>query len=378
MSDTNEQVVSTNEYGLSDEEYARERKAARAAIRGQAPAAVETQPSTETAETVETAETPETAENDGKQETKSETDKGPAVEEAVPDFLKDIPEEFRDKVASQLKAARDESEYHKKRYDSDIGRINAYQSKYEEARRALAKKESEIAALKKAPPKPLKESDDPRIKQALETGDEDSVELMEALRAELRKEFESEFRARDELQAQYEVEAASRQQLQAVEDFDRKVSSKFENWREVVYAHDDKGAIVLDEHKSPAFNDGWLQFVYDQPPTLRNAILNIGSADDAIWAIDSYGEWLRKKGYVQEDAPQTAQATIPNADAIQKKRDEDLKRKTPPAGHQPGLAPSPTLDLDKDPELEKKARQLARKALRENDPSIYSIQNLQR
>lgn len=370
----NEKVV-TNEYGIPDEDYAKERKAARDVARGNEPA-VETKteeqpPSQETAATVET--TQETVVDDKKEAT-PEKDKA-VVEE--PDFLKDIPDDIREKVASQLKAAKDESEYHKKRYDSDIGRINAYQSKYEEARRALLAKEAEVAALKKAPPKPLKELDDPRIKQALETGDEHSVELMEALRETMRKEFEDELKARDQLRARDEQEFQSRQQKDAVEQFDRTLTEKYDNWREVVYAFDDKGAILLDENGGPRFNDGWLQYVYDQPPTLRSAILNIGSPEDAIWSIDNYGDWLRKKGYVKDEAPQTAVA-IPNADAIQKKRDDDLKRKSPPAGHQVALAPTPNVDIDKDEALQTKARRLAREAIRKNDPSIYSPQNLNR
>lgn len=376
MSETENKVV-TNEYGLSDEDYARERKAARAAVRsGEAPVETKTdatpEPSIETAQTSETQETVE--DETKKQEAKVETTK---VEEDVPDFLKDIPDDIREKVASQLKAAKDESEYHKKRYDSDIGRINAYQSKYEEARRALAQKEAEVAALKKAPPKPLKELEDPRIKQALEAGDEHSVELMEALRENLRKEFESELKARDQIRERQEVEAMNRQQLEAAEAFNRTLSEKWENWREVVFQADDKGALILGEDRQPQFNEGWLQYAYDQPPALRNAILSAGSPEDAVWAIDNYEKWLRTKGIVKDETP-TPQATIPSAEAIQKKRDEDLKRKSPPAGHQVALAPSPTLDLDRDEELQKKARQLARKAIKENDPSIYSIQNLNR
>ena len=354
-----------NEYGLSDEEYARERKAARVAVRsGEAPVETkdeEAQPPSEAAETPETVV----------QETVADDKKAVVAEE--PDFLKDIPDDIREKVASQLKAAKDESEYHKKRYDSDIGRINAYQSKYEESRRALAQKEAELAALKKAPPKSLKELDDPRIKQALEVADESSVDLMEALRDNLRKEFESELHARDQIRERQDAEALDRQQREAVDTFNRTLTEKYENWPQVVYAFDDKGAIVVGEDKLPKFNDGWLQYAYDQPPALRSAILAAGSAEDALWAIDNYNDWLHKKGFVKDEAPA---ATIPNAEAIQNKRDADLKRKAPPAGHQVALAPSPNVDIDKDPDLEKKARALARKAIREHDPSIYSLQNL--
>ena len=366
----------TNEYGMSDADYARERKAARAAVRsGEAPVETKTteaepQPSTETADT--TTATQETVVDDTKQDTKATAE---VVEEAVPDFLKDIPDDIREKVASQLKAAKDESEYHKKRYDSDIGRINAYQSKYEESRRALAQKEAELAALKKAPPKPLKELEDPRIKQALEAGDESSVELMEALRESLRKEFESALKARDQIRERQDMEVQSRQQLEAADAFNRTLSDRWDNWREVVFKADDKGALVLGEDKQPQFNEGWLQYAYDQPPALRNAILSAESPEDAIWAIDNYEKWLRDKGIVKENTPQ---AVIPNADAIQKKRDADLQRKSPPAGHQVALAPNPTVDIDSDEGLQKRARQLARKAIKENDPSIYSIQNLTR
>lgn len=377
MSD-NKDVVSTNEYGLSDEEYAKERKAARAQARNPHALDLEVTPiketpqpsATETAETVvvETEAKPE-AEKPAKAEEKT-----PVVEVVQQeDPLKDLPDEWKEKVASQLKAAKDDSEYHKKRYDSDIGRINAYQSKYEEARRALAQKEAEIAALKKTPPKSLKESDNPKIKEALEAGDEHTVEMLDEVAATLRKEMEAELAAhRKQLQERDSFEAETRQR-QAVDEFNRTLTEHVSNWHEVVYQVDDSGRLVLDEKtKQPIFNEGWATYVLDQPPSVQNAIVSVTNAADAIWAIDNYAEWLKRKGHVKDEP---TPVTIPNADAIQAKRDADLRRKAPPAGHQVALTPSPTVDLD-DPNTEAKFRRLAREAIKKGDPSIYSKNNL--
>lgn len=377
MSDNNTEVVSTNEYGIADADYAAERKAARAKARNpdapdlEVTPIKEPQPSAETAETVVVVDTTKA---EAETPAKVVEDKTPVVE-VVEDPLAGLPDEWKEKVASQLKAAKDESDYQKKRYESDIGRINAYQSKYEEARRALAQKEAEVAALKKTPPKSLKESDSPKIKEALEAGDEHTVEMLDELAASLRKEMEAELAAhRKQLNERDQIDAESRQR-QAVDEFNRTLTEHVSNWHEVVYQVDDAGRLVLDEKtKQPIFNEGWATYILDQPPALQNAIVNVGNAQDAIWAIDNYSDWLKRKGHVKDEAP-AVETKIPNADAIQAKRDADLKRKAPPAGHQVALTPSPQVDMD-DPATEARLRKLAREALRKNDPSIYSKNNL--
>lgn len=370
MSENDKEVVEqpiTNEYGLSDEEYAKARKEARAAVKGEAPA--EEEKEVEVKEPVETPAQEETAEE-------ADTTQQQAAGESQEDPLKDLPDEWKEKVASQLKAAKDQSEYFKKRYDSDVGRITAYQSKYEETRRALQAKEAEIAALKKTPPKPLRELDDPRIKQALEAGDEGTVDMLEAVRETVRKEFEAEFSALRKQQMDREREQLEAQQREAVDNFNRVLDSKWDNWRQVVYDHDEQGRMVVDEkNKAPRFNAGWQEYINAQPPGIAQAIVNISSAEDAIWAIDGYNEWLAKTGKIEQPEQASAAVVIPNAEAIQKKREGDLKRKSAPAGHQVPLSPNPNVDIT-DEATEKRLRALAREAIKKRDASIYSPRNL--
>lgn len=381
MSSDNKDVVVSNEYGIPDTDYAKERKAMRAFVQKGTDLPDE---SAKTDETVvekkdqqeavdETAETVDSKSDDVTQDTSKETKKDEVEEEDDP--LADLPEDWKEKVASQLKAAKAESEKYKKKYDSDIGRINAYQSKYEESRRALIEKEQELAALKKTPPKALKDLDSPRIKQALETGEEGFVELMEEARAQTRKEMEAELSAfKAQVAAQLNPLYEQRQHS-VVDDFNRKLNERWDNWHQVVYEVDEKGNLLLDDQKQPKFNEGWQEYVLDQPPAVRAAIEAPQTAADAIWAIENYNDWLRRNGHIKDDTAAGNSVTIPNADAIQKKREADLRRKAPPAGHQPGLQASPTLDLT-DEATEKKLRLLARKAVKANDPSIYDLKNL--
>lgn len=375
MSDTNKEVG--NEYGMSEEEYAKERKAIRASLKNGTD--LEVTPIVDQG----TAQQP-AAEAAAAEEVEEESkDKGAAeiVETETPETKKEedplagLPDEWKEKVASQLKAAKDESEYQKKRYTSDIGRINAYQSKYEEIRRELEAKQAEIAALKKAPPKALKELNSPRIKQALESGEEDLVELMEETRNATRLEMQEEIKALEARLQQQLTPIHEQRQDQAVQEFDRKLSDRWQNWREVVY-QTDNGRVAVDADNNPIFSEGWATYINDQPSGVRQAITNVTSAEDAIWAIENYERWLKQKGYVTDEAEEkTPAATIPNAEAIQKKREADLRRKAPPTGKQVALQPTPTLDMNNE-DMIKKARALARKAIQANDPSIYSTRNL--
>lgn len=360
MSDNKE--VSTNDYGIPDAEYAAERQAARNAAQG-----IEETPEVETPATVE-VETPEP----------------PATEQAAPveakvemtevekDPLEDFPEELRDRVASLLKAEKAESERYKRKYDSDIGRITSYQTKYEEARREKQEIEKQLAALKKTPPKSLKDlAPGPRIKEAL-VEDEVLVETLDELRGTIRDEVREEFQA-ELAQLRKSVEPLNEhRQREEQERFTSELDTKVENWREIVYdVHD--GRITVDDKGMPVFSEAWATYINDQPPKVQEAILNPTRPQEALWALQNYYEWGVRKGYIQsEETPRSESVTnVPNADAIQKKRQDDLKRSAPPKQTQVPLG-TPVEDQPGDPAWEARMRAKAREAINKGDLSILT------
>ncbi len=351
--------VTNNEYGIPNDEYEEARKAARAAANGQEteqPAA-EAPPANE-----EVEEAPEPQQEE--QPAAAQQAETPA------DPLSGFPEEFREKVASLLKAKEAESDKYKQKYQSDIGRIDAYQRKYEEARRKSEDAERQLAALKKTPPKSLKEiAPGPRIQEALEN-DEVLVETLDELRGQIRKELREEF----DLEIAKRLAPIDEQRQHAEQErFTQELDRNCENWRDVVFAKDEHGRIVTNEKGAPVFNEGWATFVDSQPLTIRQAILNPTSPDEALWAFEQYQAWGTRMGYFAEpEATQRSEsAPLPNADAILKKRQDDLKRNAPPKQNQVPLANAPLIDNPNDEDRVAYLRKKAREALAKNDLSIY-------
>ena len=361
MSDNKE--VSTNEYGIPDADYEKERQAARNAAAGiteEAPV-VEEPPAPEPEKEPEppVAQAADTAQGD-----KPDAEKDP---------LSDFPEDVRERVASLLKAEKAEAEKYKRKYDSDIGRITSYQSKYEEARREKLALEQQIAALKKTPPKSLKEiAPGPRIKEALEQ-DEVLVETLDELRQQIRKELMEEVSSElTAVRKQYIEPLAEQRQREEQERFTRELDTTVDNWREIVYDFRD-GRITVDEKGVPVFSEAWATFIQDQPPAVQEAILNPRRPEDALWALQNYNEWGIRKGYIQtEETPRSESVpNVPNADAIQKKRQDDLKRSAPPKQTQVPLG-TPVEDQPGNPEWEARMRAKAREAIAKGDLSILT------
>lgn len=374
MANENTEVQTNNE--LTNDEIAQERRNARAIIAGKDPEPVQEQPQTPAVE-----ETAEAAEEVTKQERKRD-EKGrfaPAAEaaagnsEATPkdepvDPLADIPDELRGKIESLLQAERDRAKKLEDRIKSDDGRVNAYQRKYEEIGRKLSEVEKSLAATSSTPLKTLKESaNNPRIKEALEA-DPALVDFMDEVFAEKARELEERFnqRLRTATAPLYES-----QHLEAQDNFTRTLDSQYSNWREAVYAHDESGRIVADKNGVPVFSEGWAHYIRSQPPSIQQAITNVSTPQEAIWALDNYVEWGKRNSVFDEpQQQQPAAPAIQNADAIQKKRQEDLKRVNPARASQVPLATAPQ-NLDDESTIER-LRRAAREAIKKGDPSIFT------
>lgn len=357
-----------NEFGIPEDDMAEARAQARALAQGKEVPEQKKEPEETTQP--EAADEQKTSEEQPEEPQKQARQRNPdgTFAKAAPEAqqqkkgpLDEFPEEVREKVASLLKQDRQHRE------KSDSGRLAAYQSKYEEERRRAAQLEQEIAALKKAPPKSLKEIS-PRFKELAEI-DEDTVETLEELRKRIREEVQAELEEHKKALQAPELERQQMEQIRQQEEFVKTMDSQCENWREIVYQTDDDGRVVVGKNGVPAFSKQWEHFVNDQPPYLRNLLVDVQSPDQALWAITKHNEWLRENGYIQDDTPATP---TPNADAdkILQKRQDDLKKVAPQKSNQIPLSQAPSDDIS-DEATEMRLRKLAREALRKNDPSIY-------
>lgn len=366
MSQTNTDVH--NDYGFADDEYANERKAARALAGGNEPpasldASTEEVPQPEP----DAAPTPEAKPEESKTEPAA-----PATAEApqtTVDPLASLPEDVRSQVSALINAEKEQAKKLQKKYDSDIGRVNAYQSKYEETRRKLAELEAKLAASDKTPPKSLKESaKSPRLREMFDA-DPALAEVFDEAFAQKERELEERFNQRLASVAEPLYEA---RRHEAERQFTETLDSRYSNWRETVYATDESG-IVRDANGQPTFSAAWAQYIREQPPSIQQAIVNVNSAHEAVWALDNYANWAASKGAAGAAAEQAQQtpgnAVIPNADAIAEKRQKDLKKPNTGRPSQVPLATFQQEDLS-DERTERRYRQQIREALAKGDPSL--------
>ena len=283
-----------NEFGIPEDEMAKARAEARALAQGKEVKEPEEPTQPEAAEAEQQPASEEQTEEPQKQERARNPDgtfaKAAPSGQQKKSPLDEIPEEYREKVASLLKQDRQHRE------KSDAGRLTAFQSKYEEERRRAAQLEQELAALKKTPPKSLKEIS-PRFKELAEI-DEDQVETFEEFRKRMRDELLAELEEHKKAIQQPEIERQQQEQARAVEDFNKTMDSQCENWREIVFTTDDTGRVAVDKSGLPQFSEQWMHFVNDQPPYLRDALMNIQSPDQGLWAINEHVKWLKENGYI--------------------------------------------------------------------------------
>lgn len=354
-----DQGPTTNEYGVSDQELADARSEAKKLIQGDL----------ESEEKVE-VEKPEPVEKPAR-EKKEKAEKTEKVE-AQPDILSYVPEEHREKIAQALKASQEQIKREQQKYASDIGRVAAYQKQVEDARREAAEVRAELAAKNKTPPKKLSELSE-RFKEVQEADPElgnSFEELREQIRNEMREEMEERFNSELSPIRQDREQQQQQQQDRFRDDFTNKLDETVSNWREIVYAHGEDGNILHNEAGVPLFSQQWAEFIKDQPPAFQKAYINVSNADDALRAIEDHVQWGVRKGHFS--APEN-ERTVPNADAIAAKRNNDLKRTTVPSGVKVPLQ-SGRDDSGTDEDSIARLRALARRAIKEGDPSIYRNQ----
>lgn len=370
MSQANTEVQ-RDEFGFTEDEYAKERRAARALATGGE--AKEEQEQTKAEEQEPPASEAAAAEASPESSTNPAAQPAAEAPQATQDDpLAVLPEDVRQKVSALLEAEKEQVKKLQKKYDSDVGRISAYQSKYEDTRRKLVDLESKLAAANKAPPKSLKESapNSARLREYAEA-DPALLEMLDEALALKERELEERFNQRIASVAEPLYEARHVEQQRK---FNETLDSKYSNWRETVYAVTENG-IATDDKGRPMFSPAWAQYINDQPPSVQQAIVNVNSAEEALWALEHYVEWGTRKGLFASAADNDPQSqmtpttpAIANADAIAKKRQEDLRKSSPGRQSQVPLATFQNDDLN-NPDIENRLRQEIREALKKGGPA---------
>lgn len=351
--------------GLTEAEFREAKKFARGVLKGDDPDPIKVAPDEEPVVEEETAST-EPVETQATDETQPEAT--PAETVKVEDPLAELPEETRTKIQALLDAEREKAKDLQHRESSSRGRLSAFQRKAEEAARELA--ELKAQRQPSQPPKSLKESaTTPRLKELAESDPAYLEALDEALSLK-RQEWEEELKVRDAKLDGYIQQQNQVRQEEYNRSFTDQLDSKYENWREIVYKLDDSGNVVLNEDKQPIFSDQWAHCIREQPPALARAMLEVGTPEDALWAIDHHTGWLKSRGYIQGEAQVTA--PNPQADKIKEKREQDLKKGPVPKSASVPLSTAPAVLTDySDEKAIERLRKAARKAISEGKPDSY-------
>lgn len=353
-----------NGYGLTDAELREARKFAKGVLKGSDPDPIKVAPDEEPVVAEETASAEPVEEVQATDVTQPEAT--PAETIVATDPLAELPEETRTKIQALLDAEREKAKDLQHRESSSRGRLSAFQRKAEEAARELA----ELKAQRQpSPSKPLKELDSPRLKELAES-DPAYLEALEEALSHRDKEWEERIKARDEKFDGYIKQQETARTEEYNHQFTEKLDSAYENWREIVYKVDSSGNVLLNEDKVPIFSDQWAHCIREQPPALQRAMLDVGTPEDALWAIDHHTNWLKTRGYIQGEAQVTA--PNPQADKIKEKREQDLKKGPVPKSASVPLSTAPAVLTDySDEKTIERLRKAAREALSKGKPDIY-------
>lgn len=231
-------------------------------------------------------------------------------------FIESLPDDVKQKVLDVVK----ERDTFAQRDNRLRGQVSALDRIAKQERLARAELEKKLAS-NPAPsppstelPQELKElaETDPALAKALEV----QAKLVEQrIRAELDQKIESSVAPIHQFREQEE-------QQHIVEELDRQAPG----WQAIVFNQ--------DEHGNPKFNEyspHWQTFVQSLPVRLQQVAMEPKSLEDAMWSFKEYQNFA--DAYNAQYKPQeNPVANTSQADAIQKKREQDLKRtpvKTP-------------------------------------------------
>lgn len=304
-----------------------------------------------------TAQTPEA--NPAPENSPEQTDK---PEEQKPDdpqaFLNSLAPEVKDKVLGIIK----ERDYYNQRDLRLRNQVSAIDRRLQQERFQRAELEKKLASVQPTSP-PSKDKLPPKLQQLAEV-DPIFIDALNEHKALVEQELQSKFDKVLEAQLKPIYETREQEyQNRIISDLDQSVP----NWRDVIFEVENGQPKLDDKSGMPIYNRYWVEFVNDQPEYVRNAVLDIKSADQAFWALNQFGQWANQR-YGQPEQ-QTPVANINQADKIQQKRAQDLKKQSVKVSSVPATAAIE--DNPNSEEWQKYAFEEARKVIKGGKSKLY-------
>jgi len=239
------------------------------------------------------------------------------TEENKPDdpqaFLESLAPDVKEKVLGLIK----ERDHYSQRDLRLRNQVSAIDRRLQQERLQRADLEKKLASVQPSDP-PTKDKLPPKLQQLAEV-DPNIVEALNEHKQLIEQELHAKFDKMLETQVKPIYETREQEyQNRIISDLDTSVP----NWRDAIYEMENGQPKVDQKSGVPFYNKYWVEFVNDLPPRARDSVLQIDSTDQALWALNQFGQWATSR-YGQPE--QTPAADTSQADAIQRKRSQDLK-----------------------------------------------------
>lgn len=340
--------MSEEQKELSQEEVGQIIEEAKAYYRGTDPVKVDSQVTEQ--QEVEDKSVETTDESETKQTVTEEQD--PYA------FLNALPEEDRKKVREKLEQTEARAKDYEHRFRSVNGRYTHANKRLQELEQRLnhpVQKKEEKSLRDLEPVKKLAENESDAL----------YVESLEAVREQLRNEF------REELGSVVNPLVNDRFEEQR-NQFHHVMNSNRPGWQEEIMLLNENGEPQFDKDGHPIHTDEFYEFLSYQHPNLVPVMMAPKTIEDAFYTFQALDAWRQQTG--RQPVNQTAhvpQSTHEEnkADAIQRKRQEDLK-KTSIKTTAPVIKTAPQ-DDPSDPKWVQRQFELARKAIKAGNPKLY-------
>jgi len=262
------------------------------------------------------------------QQVAKDGDNPPEQQTATEEWLNNLDPEVRKRVEERLIQERKAREYHEQRYQSDIGRLNAYQKKYEDERKTRERLEKQLRdGVTTQPANQPANDGGAQTANATQTkivalnekiariknSDPELAELLEATRDAL---VDTEARL---------LSSVPKVDLSPVEELREKIAAQEQ---EILIERERArleamvpGAIQILDYVDPRSGwSPWQEFVRTLPPSLQQAA-GEASADTYAYLMPMYGQWAERynaaHGYTQQATSNPPPANQPDARATE-------------------------------------------------------------
>lgn len=280
----------------------------------------------------------------------------PNAEEA---WLNSLEPSVRQIVEQRLDTERKAREYHQKKYESDIGRVNAYQRKYEDERKAREQLEQKLREGA-TNPQPSNSTATPQVGTQTANADKiralsDRITKLKGPDPELAELLEL---TRDALIESQQAVLASvpKMDMAPLEELKAKIAQQeydlvVQNERQRLEQLSPGSLAIIDYQDPKTGWSPWHQFVKELPPKMAE-LANDSNADTYAYLMTLYSQWAERynaaHGYTSRPTQQTTatQPVVvdPRAEQVQQARQAKLTtsaaapaKSSPPPTYKPSL-----------------------------------------